>query len=298
MRYFVTGASGFIGSALVRELIGAGHRVVGLARSDAAAASLAAAGAEVHRGSLDDPGGLAVAAKAADGVAHLAYNHDFTDMAAAGAADLRAVEAMGGALEGSGKPFVVTSGTLLAARGRVVTEDDAVDLEGFGAARGRSEVAAIELAGRGVRSSVLRLPPSVHGRGDRGFVPTLIGVAREKGVAAYVGDGSNRWPSVHRLDAARLFRLALEGAPAGARLHGVADGGVPMRDIAGVIGRRLGVPVASVAPEEAASHFGWIGPIASIDNPTSAEPTRNRLGWEPQEPGLIADLDEGHYFGS
>ncbi|WP_262402347.1 NAD-dependent epimerase/dehydratase family protein [Actinomadura sp. CNU-125] len=262
MRYFVTGASGFIGSALVRELIGAGHRVVGLARSDAAAASLAAAGAEVHRGSLDDLGGLAVAAKAADGVAHLAYNHDFTDMTAAGAADLRAVEAIGGALEGSGKPFVVTSGTLLVASGRVATEEDAVDLEGFGAARGRSEVAAIELAGRGVRSSVLRLPPSVHGRGDRGFVPTLIGVAREKGVAAFVGDGSNRWPSVHRRDAARLFRLALEGAPA-------ASGCTESR----TAGCRCGRSRASSAATWASR---WPGSPPRRRPPTSAGSARSR----------------------
>lgn len=297
MRVFVTGATGFIGSAVVRELQDNGHQVVGLARSDAAAAALREAGAEVHRGSLDDPEGLAAAAKSADGVAHLAFKHDdFTDMGPAGALDLGAIDAVGAALEGSGKPFVVTSGTLPSGPGRVLTEDDPADPDGFGAYRAPSDAATIALAERGVRSSVVRLPQSVHGRGDRAFVPALIGVAREKGVSAYVGDGSNRWPSVHRLDAARLFRLALEGAPAGVRLHGVHDEGVALRDIAGVIGRKLDVPVVGVSPEEAIAHFGWIGPMASMDAPTSSALTRKRLGWRPEEVALLPDLEEGHYF--
>lgn len=298
MRVFVTGATGFIGSAVVRELIGAGHRVVGLARSDAAAAKLAEAGAEVHRGSLDEPEGLAAAAREADGVAHLAFRHDdFTDLGSAGALDLRAVEAIGAALEGSGKPFVVTSGTLANVPGQTLTEEDVADLDGMGAHRAPTEAATIALADRGVRSSIVRLPPSVHGPGDRAFVPTLIAGARERGVAAYVEDGSNRWPSVHRLDAARLFRLALESAAPGTRLHGVDDEGVPLRDIAAVIGRHLDVPVVGISREEAAAHFGWIGFMASLDLPASSALTREWLGWKPEEAALLPDLEDGHYFG-
>jgi nucleoside-diphosphate-sugar epimerase len=302
MRIFVTGASGFIGSAVVPELIGAGHQVAGLARSDASAAALCAAGAEVHRGSLDDLDSLRSGAAAADGVIHLAYNHDFVDMAAAAQSDLRAVEAIGAALVGSGKPFVVTAGTLMLALGGVVppgaigTEGDVPD---SALPRVASEDAAITLAQRGVRTSVVRLAPSVHGDGDvHGFVPRLIDIARDKGVSAFVGDGTNRWPAVHRLDAARLFRLALEAAPAGSRLHGVADEGVPFRDIAGVIGRRLDLPVTSISSEEADAHFGFLGMLVPVDNPTSSVRTQQRLEWRPVQPALIRDLEEGRYFTS
>ncbi|MFI2205721.1 SDR family oxidoreductase [Streptomyces sp. NPDC020192] len=293
MRVFVTGATGFIGSAVVPELIGAGHQVVGLARSDDGAVALKAAGAEVHRGSLEDPEGLARAAAAADGVIHLAAIHGGTDPHAAGAADLRAIEAMGAALAGSDRPFVATSGTAIAAVGRLVTEE-------YGPAPGThrtaSEEAAVALAERGVRSSLVRLAPSVHGRGDQGYVPRLIAIAREKGVSAYVGDGANRWPGVHRYDAARLFRLALEKAPAGSRLHGTDEEGVPYRDIAEVIGRHLGMPVTGIPAERAYDHFGFLGRWIAVDNPTSSALTRTLLGWEPREAGLLADLDEGHYF--
>lgn len=302
MRVFVTGASGHIGSAVVPELLGAGHEVVGLARSDASAVALTAAGAEVHRGDLDDPDSLAAGAAAADGVIHLAYNHAFTDMAAAAATDLAAIEAMGAVLEGSGKPLVITSGTLLlaeAAPGRPGTEEDTLNTGSPPRPRVASENHAVALAQRGVRSSVVRLSPSVHSDLDHhGFVPRLITIARETGVAGYLGDGANRWPAVHTRDAARLFRLALEAAPAGSRLHGVGDEGVPVRDIAQTIGRRVGVPAATVAPEEAAAHFGFLAGLIGIDNPTSNALTREWVGWEPSHPGLIADLDEGHYFAT
>jgi nucleoside-diphosphate-sugar epimerase len=297
MRVFVTGAAGYIGSAVVRELFAAGHQVLGLARSDAAAAKIASAGADVHRGSLDDLDSLRSGAAAADGVIHLAFTNisEITDFAAACQADLRAVETIGAALEGSGKPFVVTSGTLmLAMLGRLVTEEDVSDPT---VPRVASENAAIALAKRGVRSSVVRLAPSVHGEGDKhGFVPSLIGIARAKGVSAFVGDGSNRWPAVHRLDAAGLFRLAAEAAPAGSRLHGAGEEGVPFREIAEAIGRQLKLPVVSVAAEDAGDHFGFLSALVSFDNPTSSALTRQRLGWRPQGPGLIADIEQGHYF--
>ncbi|MFG2352285.1 SDR family oxidoreductase [Streptomyces sp. NPDC048521] len=292
MRVFVTGATGFIGSAVVPELIGAGHEVVGLARSDEAVATLKAAGAEAHRGDLDDPEGLARAADAADGVIHLAFRHDFTDSGAAAAADLRAIEAIGAALAGSGRPFVVTSGTAIAPAGRLVTEDDG---PAAGTRRTASEEATLALAERTVRASLLRLP-SVHGRGDHGFVPLLIRIAREKGMAAYVGDGTNRWPGVHRFDAARLYRLALENAPAGSRLHATDEEGVPFRDIAEVIGRHLDVPVTGLPADKAGEHFGFLGGFVGVDNPTSSALTRTLLGWEPRETRFLADLDEGHYF--
>jgi nucleoside-diphosphate-sugar epimerase len=294
MRVFVTGATGFIGSAIVQELTGVGHQVLGLARSDAAAASLAAAGADVHRGSLDDLESLRRGVGTADGVIHTAFVHDFSNYAAAAETDSRAIETLGAALAGSGRPFVVTAGTLGLTPGRLATEEDAPD-PSFPR---KSEEAAIAMVSRGVRVSVVRLPPSVHGDGDHGFLPALISIAREERVSAYVADGLNRWPAVHRLDAAHLYRLALEKAPAGARLHGVADEGVPIIDIAGVIGRRLNVPVVTKSPEEAANHFGWLALFLSVDNPTSSKLTQEQLGWRPTQPSLIPDVDRPSYFAN
>jgi nucleoside-diphosphate-sugar epimerase len=293
MRIFVTGATGFIGSAIVQELIGAGHQVLGLARSDAGAASLASAGADVHRGSLEDLESLRSGAASADGVIHTAFIHDFSNYAAAAETDRRAIAALGAALVGSGRPMIVTSGTLLLRRkGPLATEDDDTD----SSFPRKSEEAVLEIASRGVRISVVRLPPSVHGDGDHGFVPRLLAIAREKGAAAYVGDGQNRWPAVHRLDAAHLYRLVLEKGTAGARYHGIADEGVPFQDIAGVIGRRLKLPVVSKSPEEAADHFGWISHFASLDCPASSAQTQERLGWRATRPSLIADLNRPIYF--
>jgi nucleoside-diphosphate-sugar epimerase len=298
MRVFVTGATGFIGSAVVRELLDAGHEVTGLARSDEAAAAVAAAGAGVHRGSLGDPDTLRGGAAAADGVIHTAYIHDFTptgDPVAAAQTDARAIEALGDGLAGSGRPLVVAAAGLVLGAGRVPTEDDAFD-PGAAAHPRLSESTALPLADRGVRVSVVRLPPSVHGEGDYAFVPALIGIARSQGRSAFVGDGTNRWSAVHRLDAARLFRLALEQAPAGGRLHAVGDEGVPFRDIAGVIGKHLDVPVVALSAQDAPGNFGVFARFAGADLPSSAALTRQRYGWEPIWPGLIADLDEGHYF--
>ena len=297
MRVFVTGASGFIGSAVVPELIGAGHQVLGLARSDASADALAAAGAEVQRGALDDLDSLRAGATASDGVIHLAYIHDFSNLAASARADLGAVETLGDALEGSDRPLVITSGTLSLPAGRVATERDTPDAGSAGSHRIASEQAALALAARGVRSSVVRLSPSVHDEGDHGFVPALIDIARDKGVSGYIGDGSNRWPAVHRLDAARLFRLALETAPAGSVLHGAADEGVAVRVIAEVVGRHLDLPVVAIAPEDAGEHFGWLGGFLAADVPASSALTRELVGWQPTHPGLIDDLEAGHYFG-
>lgn len=294
MRIFVTGASGFIGSAVVAELLGAGHQVVGLARSEASADALTTAGAEVARGSLDDLDSLRAGADDADGVIHLAFKHDFNDFLSGAEADRAAIEALGGALAGSDRPFAVAGGILWLSPGTTLTEDQPAppELPRF------SESAVLGLTDSGVRSVAVRLPPSVHGERDHGFVPELIRVAREKGVAAYVGDGANRWPAVHRFDAARAFRLAIEKAPAGSIVQPVDDEGVPTREIAEVIGRHVGVPVGSVAEADAFGHFGWIGPLFAVDAPATSKLTRTLLDWEPTQSGLLADLDAGHYFAT
>jgi nucleoside-diphosphate-sugar epimerase len=276
MRIFVTGATGYIGTAVVRELLDAGHKVVGLTRSDNGAAVLKEAGAEVHHGSLDDLDSLHSGAAAADGVIHLAFKHDFSDFAGSLATDLRAVETIGAALKGSGKPFVTT------AHANGTASDNAVHA----------------LAELNVRTAIVELSPSVHGERDKGFVPRLINIAREKGVSAYIGDGTNRWPAVHRLDAAHLFRLAVEAAPAGSRLQGAGDEGVPFYEIAGVIGRHLNLPVVSISREEADSHFGFRGTIAALDIPKSSVKTQELLNWRPVHPTLIEDLEQGHYFNN
>ncbi len=305
MRVFVTGASGWIGSALVPELIGAGHEVVGLARSAASAAVLTAAGAQVQPGTIDDLGILRSGAAASDGVIHLAFKHDIAfagGFESAADADRRAVETIGDALAGSDRPFVIASGTLMLAPGRMGTEHDGRDpssmahVSGGPHARAVTALLTLSLASRGVRSSVLRLPPTVHGDGDHGFLATLVGIARDKGVSGYLGGGLNRWPAVHRFDAAHLFRLALEHAPAGSVLHAVADEGVPIRDIAEVIGRHLDLPVTSIAPEDASGHFSWLARFIGADSPASSALTRELLGWQPALPGLVDDLDKGHYF--
>jgi nucleoside-diphosphate-sugar epimerase len=303
MRVFVTGASGWIGSAVVPELIGAGHQVVGLARSDASAAALTAAGAQVRRGTLDDLDILRDAATASDGVIHLAFKHDLAFSGGflnAADADRRAVEALGEAL--AGRPFVLASGLLGLAPGQVATERDGLTLDADPArltgpdVRRATAHLALSFAARGVRSSVLRLPPTVYGDGDPGFMASIIGTARAKGVCGYIGDGSNRWPAVHRLDAAHLFRLALEKAPAGSVLHAVGDEGVPIRAVAEVIGRHLDLPVAAISTEDAAEHFTWLAHFLGIDSPASGALTRELLDWQPTQPGLLDDLDKGHYF--
>jgi nucleoside-diphosphate-sugar epimerase len=304
MRIFVTGASGWIGSAVVPELLGAGHEVVGLARSEASAQRLEAAGALVQRGDIDDPDGLAKAAVDSDGVIHLAFQHEVAwsgNFAAAAAGDRRAVEIIGAALADSGRPLVLASGMLGLTAGRVATEDDGLvpSAEVRANPAGRRSATALltlSLAGTGVRSSVLRLPPTVHGDGDHGFVATLVGIARERGVAGYVGDGANRWPAVHRSDAARLARMAVEAAPAGSVLHAVADEGVPFREIAEAMGRQLDITATSVAPADAVEHFAHLGHFVSVDSPATAVVTRDLLGWEPTGPSLLEDLEQDHYY--
>jgi nucleoside-diphosphate-sugar epimerase len=306
MRVFVTGAAGWIGSAVVPELIGAGHQVTGLARSDASAAALIAAGAQVRRGTLDDLDVLRGEATASDGVIHLAFKHDiaFTgDFQGAADADRQAVELFGEVLAGSGRPLVIASGTLGVAPGQLATERDGhapalAHLSGGPQTRQGTAEVTLALADRGVRASVLRLPPTVHGDGDHGFMATIVGIARAKGVSGYIGDGANRWPAVHRLDAAHLFRLAVENAPAGSTLHAVADEGVPIRAIAEVIGRHLDLPVVSIAPDDAAGHFTWLASFLALDSPASAALTRELTGWQPTQPGLIEDLEKGHYFSA
>lgn len=296
MRIFVTGATGWVGSAVVKDLIGAGHQVLGLARSDAGAQALAAAGASVQRGDLQDLDSLQSGAAASDGVIHTAFIHDFSQFQANAEIDRRAIEAIGEVLAGSGRPLVTSSGTLMlafAAPGRLGSEDDAPDAS---VPRVPSELATLSLASRGVRSSVIRLPPSVHDDRDKGFVPRLIDIARETGVSAYIGDGANRWPAVHRLDAARAFRSALEKGEAGSRYHAVGDEGIPVRELAEVIGRRLNLPTASKTPDEAADHFGFLAMFLGLDAPASSALTRARLDWTPTHRGLIGDLEEGAYF--
>ncbi len=306
MRIFVTGASGWIGSAVVPELIDAGHEVVGLARSDASAAALTGAGAEVQHGTLDDLHVLRKAADDSDGVIHLAFKHELAfsgDFQGAADADRSAVEAIGETLAGSDRPFAIASGILGLVPGQPASERDGHTLDpaaaAFGAGpqtRHATAELVLSLAPSGVRSSIVRLAPTVHGNGDTGFVATLVEIARAQGVSGYIGDGANRWPAIHRFDAARLFRLAIENAPAGSTLHAIADEGVPVRDIAAVIGKHLDVAVVAVTPADAAAHFTWLSGFLAVDSPASNALTRELLEWQPTRPGLLADIDEGHYF--
>ena len=294
MRIFLTGGTGFIGSAVTSELVNAGHQVLGLARSDKGAASLAAVGADVHRGSLEDLDSLRSGAANSDAVIHTAFIHDFSKFEENCETDRRAIEALGFVLAGSDRPLIVTSGAALIRKGPLATEEDVAN-PNFPR---KTEEAAAAVSAYGANVSVVRLPPSVHGDGDHGFVPFLIGFAREKGVSAYVGNGLNRWPAVHRIDAARVYRLALEKGSPGARYHAVADEGVPFHEIAGVIGRRLNVPVVSKTVEAATNHFGWFAPFAALDAPASSAETQRRLGWRPTQASLLPDIDQPSYFAA
>jgi nucleoside-diphosphate-sugar epimerase len=307
MRVFVTGASGWIGSAVVPELINSGHQVVGLARSDESAQALVEAGVEVQRGTLDDLDVLHAVASSSDGVIHLAFKHELAfggDFLGAAAADRQAVETFADALAGTDRPFVLASGLLGISPGQVATERDghvSPDPARVGEGpltRWATAEYVLSLASKGIRSSIVRLSPTNHGDGDNGFMATIVAIAREKRLSGYVGDGSNRWPAVHRLDSARLFALALDDAPAGSTLHAVSDEGVPIRQVAEVIGRHLNVPVASIATEDAADHFTWLAHFIAMDSPASSALTRELLSWQPAQSGLLADLDEGHYFKS
>jgi nucleoside-diphosphate-sugar epimerase len=290
MKIFVTGATGFIGSAVVRELISSGHQVLGMARSHAGAHSVAAAGAQVHRGDLEDLESLRSGAAMSDAVIHTAFVHDFSKFKDNCEIDKRAIETLGSALEGSQRPLLVTSGLATTAQGRLATEEDAPSPE----FPRLSEKTAEALLKRGVRVSVVRLP-QVHDTRKQGLVTFAIAVAREKGVSAYVGDGLNRWAAAHVLDVARLYRLAIEKQETGARYHAVAEEGVPVRDIAEVIGQGLKVPVVALSPEAAAAHFGWLAMFAGLDLTASSAQTQERLGWHPTGPGLIADLEQMRY---
>jgi nucleoside-diphosphate-sugar epimerase len=295
MRVFVTGASGWIGSATVDELLAAGHEVTGLARSDASAAAIEAKGARVRRGDLDDLASIRAGAEAAEAVIHLANKHDFANMAASAAAERAAIQTIGEALAGTGHPFLFASGVAGLTQGRLATEDDPSPFHGPDSPRGGSENLALELVDRGVHPVSLRFAPTVHGAGDHGFIAVIAAVAREKGVSGYPGDGTTRWAAVHRSDAARLVALGLAKAPAGARLHAVAEEGIPSRDIAEAIGRALALPVTSIAPDDVQSHFGWIGTFFSMDLAATSTITRELLGWAPTGPTLIEDLDAGAY---
>jgi len=293
MRVFVTGATGFIGSAIVEDLLAAGHQVVGLARSDASANFLESLGAEVLRGSLDDIDSLKRGAAGSDGVIHCAFIHDFSDHAGSVKKDQLAIQTLGAALEGTNRPLVVSSGILGLSPNRLATEQDPANLEI--SPRARSEEITLSFFSKNVRSSVIRLSPSVHGKGDHGFIPIFIAIAREKGVSAYIGDGLNRWPSVHRIDVAQLYRLALEKGTPGASYHGVAEEGIPFRDIAEVIGKHLNIPVVSKPVEEATDHFGWMGRFVAFDSPASSKHTQQELGWKPVQSSLLADMEQNYF---
>ncbi len=298
MRIFVTGATGYIGSAVAAELLAAGHDVLGLARNADSDRKLEAAGVEPHRGALTDLDALAAGARACDGVAHLAFIHDFSQYEENGRIDRRAVSALADALAGSDKPLVITSGVTVAASGRTVTEDDPATSDSPSAVRTPSEEVVLAAAALGVRSVVVRLPTSVHGPGDTAFVPALVDIARRAGFSAYVRDGANRWPAVHRLDAARLFRLALEKAPPGTRLHGVAEEGIALSTIAETIGEGLGLPVRGIPADDAAAHFDWLALFVGLDSPASSDATRRLLDWHPREKGLLEDMRDSGYFAA
>jgi nucleoside-diphosphate-sugar epimerase len=296
VRVFVTGASGWVGSAVVKDLLAAGYSVLGMSRSDAGAATVAAAGAEVYRGNLEDPESLRRGAAESDGVIHTAFSHDFSRFAQNGEDEKRALAVLANELAGSGRPLIVTSGAAFLRVGRVATEDDTVPIGAHAVPRD-PETPAMLAAQNGVRAALIRLSPSVHGTGDKGFVAMLIGIAREKGTVAYIGEGNNYWPAVHRLDAARLYRLALENGEASKHYHAVAEEGVRFRDIATALSKGLDLPLVSIAPEKAAEHFGWFANFAAIDVQVSSARTQSELGWTPAGHGLIADIEMGHYFG-